>query len=115
MDKHIPKHENFEAYKAIKPLRKLVDEVAKVTFKPIKKDLVYKGPEILSTRLLACGPNIKDGLTKQNLDYDNERGRDAIEMLLWKAYQLGFSVGYENCYTEHAHIRKLVDKLLKED
>jgi len=57
-----------------------------------KKLPKYTGPEITHCSILASDFNIKESL--RNLKHDEEQGRDTLDVVLIKIFQMGFQNGY---------------------
>lgn len=58
------------------------------------KKIPYDGVEITHHSILACSDNVKNGLSKDSLEYHKERGRKPIDVILTKMFQLGYQNGY---------------------
>lgn len=110
MNKHKPIHKNFEYDKAGKALRKLLNSILKEE----KPSYSYKGPEILSSSILAADHNILDSFSEYNLEYDKERGRDVLDVFIRKVYQLGYSVGRELDRTEYEKTLEIYRSFIKD-
>jgi len=79
--------------KLSRPLRKAFLQVVS----PKKKQpasITYGGPEVTNNLgALAVGPSAKERLTEEGLAYDKERGRDALDVMILLALQLGMEQG----------------------
>lgn len=85
------KSHKIDAALAVSEIKRLIEEMQ--TNPKIRK-LIYKGPEITASSILAHSFNIRRALTKKQLTYDAEnQGRAVIEVLLWKLFQLGYQQG----------------------
>jgi len=74
------------------PLRKAFEQL--YTFERTNKSSTrWTGPDITLPRILCCAHGIKNALTKEQLEYHEERGRDALEVLLLCAIHLGMEQG----------------------
>lgn len=74
------------------PLRKAFEQL--YTFERTDKTSAkWVGPDITLPQILCCAHGIKKALTKEQLEYHEERGRDALEVLLLCALHLGMEQG----------------------
>jgi hypothetical protein len=74
------------------PLRRLVREAYRLQRKNVGKALPYKGPGI-GWRERACTSDVDWTLSAEGLAYHAERGRDAMDVILMVAVQLGIEQG----------------------
>lgn len=81
-------HDNFDLNKTLKEFKKIIKGISK------KKKINYKGEEIKCTKILALSPNIKEHLDTEYIKGDYAQGRDKLDVVLLKLFQLGYSVGY---------------------
>jgi len=59
------------------------------------KEIPWDRPELTSFRLLAGSLNVKENFTVGNLAYhEDEQGRDALDVILMVAIQLGIEQGF---------------------
>jgi hypothetical protein len=83
-------HKNFDLKKAIKEFKKIINGI------PENKKINYMGEEIKATKVLAISPNIKEHLDNEYIKGDYAQGRDKLDVVLLKIFQLGYSVGYSD-------------------
>lgn len=76
-----------------KPLRKAFLQTVSLKKKqPIS--ITYTGPEVTNNLgALAVCPGAKERLMQDSLEYNKERGRDSLDMLILLALQLGMEQG----------------------
>lgn len=110
-------HKIFKYEKAGKDLRKLLEKIIdlkdNIKFQP--DGIKYTGEDIKSSSILATSHTIKESFTKEQLEYEQERGRDMIDTFINKVFQLGYSVGYENQREENKMFREIVYKSLEKE
>jgi len=76
-------------------LRKSVGFAYTLRRKNKGKDVPYEGPELTAGRVLACSFTVEEAFSEEQLRYDREdQGRDAMEVILGKAIQLGMEQGW---------------------
>lgn len=76
-----------------KPLRKAFLQAVSLK-KTQPTSITYGGPEVTNNLgALAVGPSAKERLTEEGLAYDKERGRDALDVMILLALQLGMEQG----------------------
>ena len=83
-------HKNFDINKTMKEFKKIVNGISE------KKIINYKGEEIKCSKVLAITPNIKEHLDLEYIKGDYAQGRDKLDVVLLKIFQLGYSVGYSD-------------------
>lgn len=110
MSKH--KHEDFVYEEAGAALRNLLYQLVSIKKKRLKK-ITYKGPEILSSSILASNPNIQDHFSMDGIEYDKEQGRDVIDIFINKVFQLGYSVGIEKERAQNAILVSMLEKTIE--
>jgi hypothetical protein len=88
-------HKDFSYGDTAKHLKKLLLQLCTVKVKKKIEDVKYEGDDIESSSILATSFKISESFTEKQLDYDKERGRDALDVFINKVFQLGYSVGYE--------------------
>lgn len=95
-------HKNFSYEKTAKQLKKLLFQLCTVKVKKKIEDVKYEGEDIKSCSILSTSHTIAKSFTKEQLEYDKERDRDALDIFINKVFQLGYSVGYEKCKDDHS-------------
>lgn len=79
--------------KLSKPLRKAFLQAVSLKKKQ-PTSITYAGPEVTNNLgALAVGPGAKERLQPSSLEYNKERGRDSLEVLILLALQLGMEQG----------------------
>jgi hypothetical protein len=73
-------------------LRKAIDEAYKLERTEVES-LAWDGKEITTYHLLATTFGVEESLTQESLEYDQERGRDAMQVILGCAVRLGIEQG----------------------
>lgn len=90
--KKIKKPWNFEDI--TKSLKKAVKFAYSTRRKNKTKDIPWDGPNLTITRILAGCFNINESLKEENLIYNEEnQGRDALDIIISCAVQLGIEQG----------------------
>lgn len=107
------KHVGFRFDLAAKSLRNLLTQIADVKVSRRKNGIVYNGPDIESSSILASSPGIKESFSKDMITYHNERGRDKVDVFIMNVFQLGYSVGYEKAYHDYSPFMGIVNSMLK--
>ena len=94
MDKKYSKHIVNDMRESMDEFRKVIEQFYDLSPKEVEFPIQYDGQEITHSCITHCSPNIKEDLTKESLKYHSDRGRDALDMLLTKVFQLGYQSGY---------------------
>ena len=85
--KPVYKEVNFE--KAMKDMKKMILETHDV--KEIKKYYDYQGEDIKHHSILATNFNIHDSVSRKGMTHNRDQGRDLLDVILEKIFQLGYS------------------------
>lgn len=109
------KHKDFSLDKASHDLRELLNQILVIINNKDKNPnkITYNGPEILSSSVLCCSPNISESFQQDSIDYNSERGRDLIDLFIMKVFQLGYSVGTEHERVNTVLMQEILDAILK--
>lgn len=75
--------------KAMEDIKKMILDTHEV--KQVKDGYEYNGEDITHHSILAISHTIKDSVTEKALAYDKEQGRDFLDVILSKVFQLGYS------------------------
>lgn len=70
------------------------------------KDIPYEGIDLKTCRLLASMSGVKETLTADALEYHEERGRDAANMVIGSAVRLGIEQGFRMLMDDY-YMRKM--------
>lgn len=89
-DRHIV--ESFETQ--MNHFRNLLEQFYEFTPKEVEFPVKYEGQELTHSCIRAYSYGIEENLTEEALEYDEERGRDALQVLIGKIFQLGYQSGY---------------------
>ncbi|MBU8922013.1 MAG: hypothetical protein KOO63_09345 [Bacteroidales bacterium] len=90
-------------------LRKAVHYAYDCTRKNRKTSIPYDGPNDIVSSVGAGSPPPKEQLTQELLDYHEERGRSALDVILLITFQLGFSQGERNLENRNGPTARLTD------
>lgn len=97
--------------KAIKDVKKLLTETHEI--KQVKDFYNYKGEEITHNSILVTDFNIKQSMSKNNLDWGREEhGIEMLDVIILKIFQLGFQQAQIQCEIKNEE-REAWEKKLK--
>ena len=110
------KYKKVDFSESIKDLTKLLLDTHNVKKKPNLDHYDYTGSqEIEHHSVTAVVSNIKESFTKDNLEYEKERGRNMLNVFISCAWRLGYSAakieGDDDIERESGHIA--VDKVIE--
>lgn len=109
---------NFE--ELCQAIRRSIEFAYRVERKNKGKSIPYDGPELTSSRILACSFNIKETFTDDGTEfcglvYHEDRGRDALEVIIGKAVQLGMEQGWRMLGEEGEGIQDILLRVLEQN
>ena len=98
--------------KIVKDIKKLLLDTHEV--KQIKDSYNYKGIDITHNKILCSNPTIKESFQKEVVDWMLiEHGRDMIDTIILKTFQLGYQQGLIESEIEKDKNKKLFLSLQK--
>lgn len=83
-----------------------------VDLKPNVTKIDWEGPTKLPS-VAACCPPPQENLNEEGLKYHAERDRDALDMLILTAYQIGYENGYRSQEQSLTTYKLIVEVLTK--
>jgi len=101
-------------------LRRSIEAAYSLKRKNKGKSIPYNGPELTSPRILASSSGVQESLTDDGtewcgLQYHEDRGRDALDVILILAIQLGMEQGWrmlsEDFYMHNISLRSITDSV----
>ena len=95
-------HKDFSYSDTAKQLKKLFRQLYTYKSKGKTDGIIYNGEDIKSSSILATSFNISKSFTPESFEYNKNQGRDSLDVFINKVFQLGYSVGYENCKDDHS-------------
>lgn len=103
------KYKQVDIGKAMKDIKKMLK--ATHSIKQTKDEYDYQGEEITHYSVLDVCNDIHDDVTKESLEYHKERGRDFLDVILLKTFQLGYNNAAIVLGAEHEAEIKHRDKI----
>jgi ABC-type multidrug transport system ATPase subunit len=79
--------------------------------KEIRGYFDYKGEEITHYSVTATSQNIRESVSKENMEYNKEQGRSLLDVILLKVFQLGYSQA--NIIRENDPTNQFIEKLME--
>lgn len=98
----------------VKPFRKILETAFEIKPKKVTKNIPYDGYGF-THRIAATSPQPPDRFTLEGIEYDAERDRDVLDVVINVIFQLGYEQGAFIQRKDWAYYKKSCDEWMEEN